>query len=135
MEALVSHDRAARLQDKANLIWGTAERMRGKITPADYGKVILPFTVLRRMDCLLEPHIKSVQTMATSLKKAPDEARAQIISRKIRDAFYGLSDFTLAALLADPDNVADNLKSSTACPRTCGTCSSSTSDSSTGSTA
>ena len=110
MEALVSHDRAARLQDNANIIWGAAERMRGKITPADYGKVILPFTVLRRMDCLLEPHIKTIQTLATSLEKATDEARAQIISRKIGLAFYGLSDFTLAALLADPENVADNLK-------------------------
>jgi len=110
MEALVSQDRAARLQDNANLIWGAAERMRGKITPADYGKVILPFTVLRRMDCLLEPHIKTIQALAASLEKATDEARAQIIGRKIGLAFYGLSDFTLSALLADPENVADNLK-------------------------
>ncbi len=110
MEALVSHDRAARLQDNANLIWGAAERMRGKITPADYGKVILPFTVLRRMDCLLEPHIKAIQALAASLEKATDEARAQIISRKTGLAFYGLSDFTLSALMADPENVADNLK-------------------------
>lgn len=36
MDALVGHDRAARLQDNANLIWGTAERMRGKITPAGH---------------------------------------------------------------------------------------------------
>ena len=36
MEALVSHDRAARLQDNANIIWGAAERMRGKIAPAGY---------------------------------------------------------------------------------------------------
>lgn len=71
MEALVSHDRAARLQDNANIIWGAAERMRGKITPADYGKVILPFTVLRRMDCLLEPHIKTIQTLATSWRRLP----------------------------------------------------------------
>lgn len=110
MDAVVSQDRAARLQDNANLIWGAAERMRGKITPADYGKVILPFTVLRRMDCLLEPHIKSIQTLAASLEKATDEARAQIISRKTGLAFYGLSDFTLSALLADPENIKDNLK-------------------------
>lgn len=110
MDTFVSQDRAARLQDNANLIWGAAERMRGKITPADYGKVILPFTVLRRMDCLLEPHIKSIQTLAASLEKATDEARAQIISRKTGLAFYGLSDFTLSALLADPENIKDNLK-------------------------
>ena len=110
MESIVTQDRAARLQDNANLIWGAAERMRGKITPADYGKVILPFTVLRRMDCLLEPHIKTIQVLAASLETATDEARAQIITRKTGLAFYGLSDFTLSALMADPENVADNLK-------------------------
>ncbi|WP_041064222.1 type I restriction-modification system subunit M N-terminal domain-containing protein [Thiolapillus brandeum] len=52
-QTFISQDKATRVQDNANLIWGAAERMRGKITPADYGKVILPFTVLRRMDCLL----------------------------------------------------------------------------------
>jgi type I restriction enzyme M protein len=108
--ALVSSDRAARLQDNANLIWGAAERMRGKITPADYGKVILPFTVLRRMDCLLEPHIKTIQALAASLETATDEARARIIRRKTGLAFYGLSDFTLATLLADPENIQENLK-------------------------
>ena len=110
METVVSQDRAARLQDNANLIWGSAERMRGKITPADYGKVILPFTLLRRMDCLLEPHLKSIQALAATLEKATDEARSQIISRKTGLTFYGLSDFTLSALLADPENIRDNLK-------------------------
>ena len=110
MIPLVSTDRAARLQDNANLIWGAAERMRGKITPADYGKVILPFTVLRRMDCLLEPHLQTIQVLAASLEQATEEARAQIISRKTGLGFYGLSSFTLSALLADPENVADNLK-------------------------
>jgi type I restriction enzyme M protein len=84
--------------------------MRGKITPADYGKVILPFTVLRRMDCLLEPHLQTIQVLAASLEQATEEARAQIISRKTGLGFYGLSSFTLSALLADPENVADNLK-------------------------
>ena len=50
--------------------------MRGKITPADYGKVILPFTVLRRMDCLLKPHLQTIQTLAASLSSATEEAHA-----------------------------------------------------------
>ena len=110
MEAIISQDQAARLQDHANLIWGAAERMRGKITPADYGKIILPFTVLQRMDCLLEPHIKTIQALAAGLEKATEEARAQIIRRKTRLAFYRLSNFILSALMADPENVAANLK-------------------------
>lgn len=109
-QAVVTHDRAARLQDNANLIWGAAEKLRGKIKPADYGKVILPFTVLRRMDCLLEPHIKSIQALIAGLDNATEEARAKIITRKTSLAFYGLSDFTLSALLADPENVQENLK-------------------------
>ena len=42
---VVSQDNAARVNDNANLIWGAAERLRGKIKPADYGKIILPFTL------------------------------------------------------------------------------------------
>jgi len=109
-QAVVSRDNAARVQDNANLIWGAAEKMRGKITPADYGKVILPFTVLRRMDCLLAPHIQTIKVEAARLAGATDEARDQILFRKTKMGFYGASDFTLEALLADPENIADNLK-------------------------
>ena len=82
MIPLVSTDRAARLQDNANLIWGAAERMRGKITPADYGKVILPFTVLRRMDCLLEPHLQTIQVLAASLEQATENVHRLSAARR-----------------------------------------------------
>ena len=109
-QAVVSRDNAARVQDNANLIWGAAEKMRGKITPADYGKVILPFTVLCRMDCLLAPHIQTIKAEAARLANATEEARDQILFRKTKMGFYGTSDYTLEALLADPENIADNLK-------------------------
>ncbi|WP_321529013.1 class I SAM-dependent DNA methyltransferase [Sedimenticola selenatireducens] len=109
-QAVISHDKAARVQDNANLIWGAAEKMRGKITPADYGKVILPFTVLRRMDCLLEPLAKAIKAEVAKLGKATEEARDKILYRKTRMSFYGTSDYTMEALLADPENIADNLK-------------------------
>ncbi|MAY36590.1 MAG: restriction endonuclease subunit M [Spongiibacteraceae bacterium] len=107
----INRDNAARVQDNANLIWGAAEKMRGKITPADYGKVILPFTVLRRMDCLLEPHREAIKSMASSLESATEDARDQIIARKFKLNFYGTSGYSMAALLEDPENIADNLKS------------------------
>jgi type I restriction enzyme M protein len=107
----INRDNAARVQDNANLIWGAAEKMRGKITPADYGKVILPFTVLRRMDCLLEPHRDAIKSMAASLDSATEDARDQIISRKFKLNFYGTSGYSMSALLEDPENIADNLKS------------------------
>lgn len=107
----INRDNAARVQDSANLIWGAAEKMRGKITPADYGKVILPFTVLRRMDCLLEPHRDAIKAMASSLSSATEDARDQIISRKFKLNFYGVSGYSMSALLEDPENISDNLKS------------------------
>ena len=100
----------SRIRDHAHLIWGAAERMRGKVTPADYGKVILPFTVLRRMDCLLAPRLDEIKQLADSLKNATDEARDQIVSHALGLPFYGLSPYTLDKLLADPDNIAANLK-------------------------
>ncbi|MCG7952681.1 MAG: type I restriction-modification system subunit M [Candidatus Thiodiazotropha endolucinida] len=109
-QAVISQDKAARVQDNANLIWGAAEKMRGKITPADYGKVILPFTVLRRMDCMLEPLAKSIKAEVEKLGKATEEARDKILYRKTRMSFYGTSDYTMESLLADPENIADNLK-------------------------
>lgn len=109
-QAAVSRDNAARVQDSANLIWGAAEKMRGKITPADYGKIILPFTVLRRMDCLLAPHIQAIKAEAARLASATEEARDQILFRKSKMGFYGTSEYTLESLLADPENIADNLK-------------------------
>jgi type I restriction enzyme M protein len=40
-------------QDRANFIWNLADLLRGDYKPAEYGKVVLPFTILRRLDCLL----------------------------------------------------------------------------------
>ena len=42
-------------QTNANLIWKIADLLRGPYQPNQYGDVILPFTILRRLDCILEP--------------------------------------------------------------------------------
>ena len=42
-------------KDKADLIWKVADLLRGDYKQSDYGKVILPLTVIRRLDCVLEP--------------------------------------------------------------------------------
>jgi type I restriction enzyme M protein len=46
--------------EKVAFIWSVADLLRGDYKASDYGKVILPFTVLRRLDCLLEPNKKAV---------------------------------------------------------------------------
>ena len=47
-------------KEKANFLWSIADLLRGPYKPADYGNVILPFTVLRRLDVILEPTKKKV---------------------------------------------------------------------------
>jgi type I restriction enzyme M protein len=48
-------------------IWSVADLLRGDYKQSDYGKVILPFTVLRRLDCVLEPTKADEPTTASLL--------------------------------------------------------------------
>jgi type I restriction enzyme M protein len=107
----INRDNASRVQDSATMIWAAADKLRGKVTPADYGKVVLPFTVLRRMDCLIEPHLAEVKALAATLTNATESARDKIISRKLKLDFYATSGYSMNTLLQDPENIAENLKS------------------------
>ena len=51
----------------ASFIWSVADLLRGDYKQADYGKVILPFTLLRRLDCVLEPTKKAVPRFSPRL--------------------------------------------------------------------
>lgn len=92
----------------AGLVWTIAELLRGDYKQADYGKVILPFTLLRRLDCVLAP------TKATVLAEA--EARRDLafaLDHFLTTAsgynFYNTSPFDFATLLGDPNNLRANL--------------------------
>ena len=91
----------------ANFIWGVADLLRGDYKRADYGKIILPFTLLRRLECVLEP------TKAKVLKeyeKRKGEAALEVrLMRASGQAFYNTSPFTLAGLLADQKHIRQNL--------------------------
>ena len=52
---------ASNFSEKAAFLWSVADLLRGDYKPAGYGKVILPFTVLRRLDCVLEPTKNQVE--------------------------------------------------------------------------
>ncbi|MFS0518956.1 N-6 DNA methylase [Nostoc sp. UIC 10607] len=96
----------------AGFIWSIAELLRGDYKQADYGKVILPFTVLRRLDCVLEPTKAAVmdfyETKVKSMKnlKNPEP----LLNQKAGVTFHNISQFTFQKLKADPDNVVANLK-------------------------
>jgi len=90
------------------LIWSVADLLRGDYKPADYGKVILPFTVLRRLDCVL------ATTKAAVLEEFEAKSLAGLnpdpfLRRKSGQSFYNTSPLDLPKLLGDPDNVAANL--------------------------
>ena len=62
-------------KDKANLIWDVADLLRGDYKQSDYGKVILPMTVLRRLDCVLAPTKQKVLDYLPKVEKFSDSAK------------------------------------------------------------
>ncbi|MEI2811352.1 MAG: type I restriction-modification system subunit M N-terminal domain-containing protein [Nocardioides sp.] len=55
------------IQNHAAFIWSVADLLRGDYKQSEYGKVILPLTVLRRLDCVLEPTKQAVLDRAEQL--------------------------------------------------------------------
>jgi len=89
-------------------IWSVADLLRGDYKQADYGKVILPFTVLRRLDCVLEP-TKAAVVAEYAAKKAVGVNPDPFLLRKAKQSFYNTSDLDLRKLLGDPDHIRENL--------------------------
>ncbi|WP_237213009.1 type I restriction-modification system subunit M [Falsiroseomonas oryziterrae] len=101
----------ARHSEQTALIWSIAEILRGDYKQSEYGRVVLPFVVLRRLDCLLEPKKADVLKAAVAIPAAADEAmREAILNRAAGHGFHNASKFTFALLKADPANIADNLR-------------------------
>ena len=95
-------------QTLSAFIWSVADLLRGDYRQSDYGKVILPFTVLRRLDCVLEA------TKSAVLKELEAKAKLgvnpeQFLLRKSGHKFYNQSPLDMPKLLGDPDNIAHNL--------------------------
>lgn len=103
-------DETVNQQNLSALIWSVADLLRGDYKQSDYGKVILPFTVLRRLDCVLAP------TKAAVL--AEHDARLSLgihadpfLLRKSGQSFYNTSPLDLKKLLGDQDHIRENLYS------------------------
>lgn len=92
------------------LIWSVADLLRGDFRQSEYGRVILPFTVLRRLDCVLAP------TKAAVLAEYRDKLKAGLpyepfVLRKAGQPFYNVSELDLPTLMGDQDNLRANLRS------------------------
>ncbi|HCL87204.1 MAG TPA: restriction endonuclease subunit M, partial [Comamonadaceae bacterium] len=91
-------------------IWSVADLLRGDYKQSDYGKVILPFTVLRRLDCVLEATKGAVLAELASRQKAGINPE-QFLLRASGQSFYNTSPLDLKKLLGDADHIAQNLYS------------------------
>ncbi len=70
--------------EKVSFIWSVADLLRGDYKASDYGKVILPFTVLRRLDCLLEPTKKAVLAQLAKLPAKAGSAVREMLLNRVR---------------------------------------------------
>lgn len=95
---------------KANLIWQVADLLRGDYKQSDYGKVILPLTVLRRLDCVLEPTKQKVLDYLPKISDQSDTAKDLILNNIAGFNFHNRSPYNFEKIVAEPDKVAANLR-------------------------
>ncbi|MCE5268716.1 MAG: type I restriction-modification system subunit M, partial [Planctomycetaceae bacterium] len=91
------------------LIWSVADLLRGDYRQSDYGKVILPFTVLRRLDCVLADTKESALTefaLRTQAKLNPGPFLLRVTGR----GFYNVSRLDMKRLMGDQDHIGENLR-------------------------
>lgn len=95
-------------QALSSFIWAVADLLRGDYKQSEYGRVILPFTVLRRLDCVLDATKPAVLAEFEAKTKAglnPDP----FLLRKSGTSFYNSSPLDLVKLLGDQDHIRQNL--------------------------
>ena len=97
------------INNHAAFIWSVAELLRGVYKQSEYGRVILPLTVLRRLDCVLEPTKADVLELVEDLPVSLQN-RDPLLEQAAGQSFFNTSRHTFATLLGDPDNVAGNLR-------------------------
>ena len=103
-------DNMKNFNESIGFIWSIAEILRGSYKQSDYGKVVLPFTVLRRLDCVLEPTKDAVMKQLAALPGNIDETmRETMLNMASGHNFHNTSAFTFNKLLDDPDNIAANI--------------------------
>ncbi|SEF82795.1 type I restriction-modification system subunit M [Nitrosomonas ureae] len=95
-------------QSLSAFIWSVADLLRGDYKQSDYGKIILPFTVLRRLDCVLESTKAAVLAEHEEKKKLGLNADPFLL-RKARQSFYNISPLDMKKLMGDQDHIKENL--------------------------
>lgn len=91
---------------EVNFIWSIANKLRGSYMPDKYGDVIIPMTILRRLECALEPQKEAVLAKFAENPNYPPKAMYRISGYQ----FYNTSPYTLKELCNEPDNIKSNFK-------------------------
>ena len=100
---------SANVNEKANLIWAIADKLTGGYKPHEYGKVILPLTVIRRFDCILADTKEAVLEKHNSM--APNLPMREVFLKKASGyEFYNTSKYTFETLLDAPDSIEANFR-------------------------
>lgn len=94
------------ITSEANFIWSIANKLRGSYMPDHYGDVIIPMTILRRFECVLEKTKNAVVEKYQEFPDYPAEAMYKLTGYQ----FYNVSGFSLKELCNDADNIAANFK-------------------------
>ncbi len=99
----------ATIKTHADFIWSVADLLRGDYKQSEYGKVILPLTVIRRLDCVLEPTKDAVLKRNKGLKGKIENVEP-VLRAISGQQFYNVSPLTFTKLLDDPAGIDDSLK-------------------------
>ena len=98
------------IDNHAAFIWSVADLLRGDYKQSEYGRVILPFTVLRRLDCVLAPAKADMLAKHEQVKGRVENFGPVLDALTDIEGLWNTSRFDLPKLLDDPDNLADNLR-------------------------
>ncbi len=99
-------DNPVDITQEANFIWSIANKLRGVYMPDKYGDVVIPMTIVRRLECALEDTKDAVVKQFQQNPNYPYKAMCRISGYQ----FYNTSEFSLKELCNDPDHIEANFK-------------------------
>lgn len=92
----------------AEFLWKIADLVKDDYEAKDYEDVILPFTLLRRLDCVLESNRDVVRKAAEKYKSTPAQTRDALLKKAAGQSFYNTSEYSLVGLLKFPNDIGQN---------------------------
>ncbi|TXT26008.1 MAG: type I restriction enzyme M protein [Gallionellaceae bacterium] len=92
----------------AEFLWKIADLIKDDYDAKDYEDVILPFTLLRRLDCVLQPTRQAVRDAAAKYKTTPEQTRDALLMKAAGQKFYNTSEYSLEELIRRPADIVPN---------------------------